>query len=72
MESKLEEGQEKYYLKPEKFRKFAKHILDKVVRMHVTKEFSVTVGTDAKNLIKEYSTITNADMVAARDQRWPK
>ena len=70
-ESKLEEGREKYDLKPEKFRKFAKHILDKVVRMHATKEFLVTVGTDTKNLIKEYSTITNADMVAARDQRWP-
>ena len=70
-ESNLEEGWEKYDLKPEDFRKFAKHIFDKIVRMHAIKEFSVAVGTDTKNLIKEYSTITNEDMVAARDQRWP-
>ena len=49
-ESKFEEGREKYDLKPEKFRKFAKHILDKVVRMHATKEFSVTVGTDGQRI----------------------
>ena len=39
--------------------------------MHAIKEFSVAVVTDTKNLIQEYSTITNEDMVAARDQRWP-
>ena len=70
-ESNLEEGREKYDFKPEDFRKFAKHIFEKIVRMHAIKEFSVTVGTDTKNLVKEYSTITNNDMIAARDQRWP-
>ena len=70
-ESSLEEGRERYDLKPEDFRKFAKHLFDKIVRMHVIKEFLVTVGTDTKNLVKEYSTITNNDMIAARDQRWP-
>ena len=70
-ESSLEEGRERYDLKPEDFRKFAKHLFDKIVRMHAIKEFLVTVGTDTKNLVKEYSTITNNDMIAARDQRWP-
>ena len=74
-ESTLEEGREKYDLKPETFRKFVKHLMDKVVRMYASKEFTVSITNNNivvnKNILKEYSTIERKDMIASRDSRWP-
>ena len=76
-ESKFEEGREKYDLKPETFRKFAKNLINKVVRIYASKEFTVSVSITnsndvvKKNILKEYSTIERKDIIASRDSRWP-
>ena len=74
-ESKFEEGREKYDLKPETFRKFAKHLIDKVVQMYATMEFTVLITNNNdvvnKNILKEYSTIERNNIITSRDSRWP-
>ena len=70
-ESKFEEGRENYDLKPETFRKFAKHLIDKVVRIYASTEFTVSVSIAnsnvvvKKNILKEYSTIERNNTIAS-------
>ena len=69
-ESKHEEKLEKYDLKPEKFRNYAKSLMEKVTRIYAIKEFTVaSAGTD-KNVIKEHSTIRRSEMQSARNSGW--
>ena len=76
-ESKFEENREKYDLKPETFRKFAKHLSNKVIQIYALTEFTVSVSIAnstavvKKNILKEYSTIEREDMIVSRDARWP-
>ena len=74
-ESRYEDKREKFDLQPETFRKFAKNLIDKVIRMHATNEFTVIItkpgGNVTKNVLKEYSTIQSTEMTTNRDERWP-
>ena len=74
-ESRYEDKREKYDLQPETFCKLVKNLIDKVICMHATIEFTVAITNagrnGTKNVLKEYSTIQSAEMAANRDGRWP-
>ena len=77
-ESRYEEDKKKYNLEPEKFRSFAENLILKIHRIAAVEEFSITGPTPASGgaapkyqILKEYSRVTEAQVTAARDIRWP-
>lgn len=71
-ESKFESSKTKYDLAPEKFKDYANDLIEKVERIHAIQECTVTTtGTNTKYVLKEYSSLTAAQMTAAKNTRWP-
>ena len=73
-ESKYEDDKKKYNLEPEKFREFADNLFLKMHRIATVNEFTIDVGgTPAVKhmILKEYSRVTEAQVHAQRDLRWP-
>ena len=73
-ESKYEDDKKKYNLEPEKFRRFAENLILKMHRIAAVNEFTIDLGgTPAvkRMILKEYSRVTETQVHAARDTRWP-
>ena len=71
-ESTYESSKTKYDLAPENFKNYTNNLIEKVERIHAVQECTVaTTGTNTKFVLKEYSSLTVAQMTAAKDARWP-
>ena len=71
-ESKFDSDKKKYDLSSETFKNFTKDLVEKVERIHATKEFTVNITvTRTGFILKEYSLISTNVMNVNRDERWP-
>ena len=70
-ESKYEDGRKKYNLEPEGFKRYTDNLILKVHRISAVEEFTVNDGTDNCMILKEYSKVTEAQIIVARSLRWP-
>ena len=71
-ESKFDSDKKKYDLSAETFKNFTKSLVEKVERIHATKQFTVNIAANKTGFIlKEYSLISTNVMNVNRDERWP-
>lgn len=70
-ESNYEDKKELYDLQPESFTTYRNNLIEKMDRIHGRQTYTVNDGTDDHVVFSEYSMITEAQMDAARDTRWP-
>lgn len=62
----------KYDLEPEKFEAYKQNLIEKINRIHSKLPFQATDDTTKVcDVLTEYSRLTEANIITARDQRWP-
>ena len=71
-ESTFETSKVKFDLAPETFQDFTNNLIEKVERIQAVAECQVAITTNTtKYVLKEYSSISTAQMKVARELRWP-
>ena len=71
-ESKFEDDKKQYDLAADKFKRYVDNPKEKVNRIHAKKTFSIKASTTVTyEVLKHYSTITEAQMTTNRQERWP-
>ena len=71
-ESKFDIDKKKYDLSAETFKNYTKNLIEKVERIHATRDFTVNITANRSGFIlKEYSLILTNVMNANRNERWP-
>ena len=67
-ESKFEDDRKQYDLDSSKFKSYVDHLKEKVNRIHAKKTFTIVDDGTSYKVLKQYSSITDAQMTASRQE----